>query len=615
MSLTDAIKRALRLLTRRDRRTLLLVIGAQAVIAVMDLVGVLLLGLVVALATSAVTKSSMPIGGAITKVMGLPPSPSALQVAALAAISGSLLILKSLIGLYLTRRTFRFLANRQADLSGQLAEQLLSRPLLDVQARSSQESSYALTNGMSAVTMGLVGQSVVVVSELLVLVALIGGLFFVDRTVTTFTIVFFALVAYVLQRLLGTWAQRLGLEQSTLDVDSVASIQHAIRAYREVTILGRRRLFIDRFRDLRRRAAHVIADTFVLYQISKYVYEIALVVGAAVLVIGAATTHDLVSAITVVAIFLAASTRIFPSLLRMQSALVNMRNSIGQAQPTFALIDALEIPVSQTGALDIESKGLATFYEGVRQGHLGFVGNVTVRHASLTYPLASRPALRDVSLEVPPGTSTAIVGATGSGKSTLVDVILGVLDIDSGEVLVADATPGLAVGRWPGAIAYVPQDVAVLSGTVRENVALGLPTEAIDDGLVSEALERAHLADFLRDSREGLETVVGENGVRLSGGQRQRLGIARALYSRPRLIVLDEATSALDAETESLVTNTLESLAGEVTLIVVAHRLATVRKCNQVLYLDEGRIVASGSFDHVRRVVADFDRQAELLGL
>ena len=218
-------------------------------------------------------------------------------------------------------------------------------------------------------------------------------------------------------------------------------------------------------------------------------------------------------------------------------------------------------------------------------------------------------------MEVPPGTSTAIVGATGSGKSTLVDVILGVLDIDSGEVLVADATPGLAVGRWPGAIAYVPQDVAVLSGTVRENVALGLPTEAIDDGLVSEALERAHLADFLRDSREGLETVVGENGVRLSGGQRQRLGIARALYSRPRLIVLDEATSALDAETESLVTNTLESLAGEVTLIVVAHRLATVRKCNQVLYLDEGRIVASGSFDHVRRVVADFDRQAELLGL
>jgi ABC-type multidrug transport system fused ATPase/permease subunit len=223
--------------------------------------------------------------------------------------------------------------------------------------------------------------------------------------------------------------------------------------------------------------------------------------------------------------------------------------------------------------------------------------------------------LDSVSLNISSSQSVALVGSTGAGKSTLADVILGVLLPDSGSVLISGVQPFESVQQWPGAMAYVPQDVAVLTGSVRENVALGIPSEFIDDSLVWGALERAHLADFLRSSRDGIETLVGENGVQLSGGQRQRLGIARALYSRPRLLVLDEATSALDAETERLVTETLDSLAGEVTLIIIAHRLATVRHCDQVIYLADGRITGSGTFSEVRAQVPDFDRQAQLLGL
>jgi ABC-type multidrug transport system fused ATPase/permease subunit len=169
--------------------------------------------------------------------------------------------------------------------------------------------------------------------------------------------------------------------------------------------------------------------------------------------------------------------------------------------------------------------------------------------------------------------------------------------------------------QWPGAMAYVPQDVVVLNGSIRDNVALGLPDEAVDDDLVWDALERAHLAEMLKQEREGLATVVGEHGVRLSGGQRQRLGLARALYTRPQLVVLDEATSALDAETERAVTDALRELEGQVTLVIVAHRLATIRHCTQVAYVEEGRILAKGSFDHVRSIQPNFDRQAELLGL
>jgi ABC-type multidrug transport system fused ATPase/permease subunit len=218
-------------------------------------------------------------------------------------------------------------------------------------------------------------------------------------------------------------------------------------------------------------------------------------------------------------------------------------------------------------------------------------------------------------LKLPAGASLALVGSTGAGKSTLADLILGVLIPDSGVAFIGGLTPGEALATWPGAVAYVPQDVAMANGTVRENVALGMPAEIIEDDWVWNALDRAHLGDFLRDSREGLDTLIGENGIKLSGGQRQRLGIARALYTRPKLLVLDEATSALDAETERAISQTLQELEGTVTTVTIAHRLATIRHCDLVVYLENGEARAQGSFDEVRAIAPQFDRQAQLLGL
>jgi len=496
-------------------------------------------------------------------------------------------------------------------LAGALARTLLTRPLLEVQRRASQETSYALTTGVNSVTLGIIGQTIVGVSELIIMAVLLVGLFLIDPLITLVVIVFFGALGLVLARLIGHWALRLGTAQSVIEVSSVASVQHALKSYRETTIGGRRGLFIQRFQGLRWQAARVQADMFILYQISKYVFEVALVIGACVLVVVVATTRDLSSALALLTVFLAASSRLFPSLLRVQSSVVGVRNSVGIAQHTFILMDDLHF--TSMDDVVVTSDDLAA--PNIRGGYAGFVGEVHAENIDLTYPEATRAALVAVSVEVSAERTTAFVGTTGSGKSTLADVLLGILEPDHGRVLISGCSPRDAVTKWPGAIAYVPQDVAVLTGTVRENVALGIPDSSVDDELVWEALERAHLAEFLRVQRDSLDTVVGEDGVQLSGGQRQRLGIARALYTRPKLLVLDEATSALDAETERSITQTLEELSGSVTLVVIAHRLATIRFAEQIVYLRDGHLVARGSFDEVRVLVPDFDNQARLLGL
>jgi ABC-type multidrug transport system fused ATPase/permease subunit len=469
-----------------------------------------------------------------------------------------------------------------------------------------------LVQGANAATIGVLGSAVVIASEVAVLLVLMIGLMVVDFIVALFTVVFFGLVGWTIYRILGEWARRLGERLSSTEIASITSAQNAVRTYREVTVTGRRGILIDRFRGLRWEAARVQADMQIMSQVSKYIFEIALIVGAGLLALSQFLTRDVIAAVAVIAVFLTAATRIMPALLRLQAAVLGVRSASGVASPTLEL--AKDFPdVEDESALDPQLKDRVV--NGIVDGHPDFRPSISLHDVTLSYPGADEPAVSHVSLCVDPGESLALVGPTGAGKSTTADVILGVIAPDQGEVVMSGVNPTVAARTWPGAIAYVPQDITVLDGTIRDNIALGLPLEIVDDGLVWEALERAHLDSVVRQEREGLDTIVGENGVRLSGGQRQRLGLARALYTRPRLIVLDEATSALDAETELAVSTALNELAGEVTLIIVAHRLATIRNCTSVAYIEDGRVAAQGTFAEVRTLQPNFDKQAELLGL
>jgi len=606
------VRYSLGLLSRRDRRLFILAILIQMGTSGLDLVGVLLVGLVGLVAVSAVQSQPLPPPAeAIADWLGLGALSEQTLVLTLAGVAAAVLLAKSVLSSYLTRRVLLFLAHRQALVAARLARALLGQPHTFVQKRSSQETSFALIQGSAAATSRILGSLATIATEASLLLVLGFAVLVVSPAIALGAITFFLLIALALQRVMGHWASRVGETKRIADVGSLNAIQEALSSYREIAVSGRRSFYVERIEEFRWKAAKVTADSTFIGLFPKYMFEAALVVGGFLLAGALFATQEANVAVGTLALFLAAGTRVTPSLLRLQGAALAIRVASGEAVPTYALAEELR----GSEALAVPAEAADDIIRRVLQGHTDFVPSIIVSGVVAEYPLATSPAIAEVSLEVEAGQSVALVGPSGAGKSTLADVLLSVLEPSQGQVSLGGIPVSEALTKWPGAVSYVPQDVAIANDTIRANVALGLPSQFVVDDLVWEALEKAHLADDIRSRGDSLDSKLGERGLRLSGGQRQRLGLARALYTRPRLLVLDEATSALDAETESNIGRTIQDLSGEVTVVVIAHRLATIRDVDLVVYLEKGRVVAQGPFEFVRSQVPDFDRQARLLGL
>ena len=612
MTVRQAIRESLKLLNHRDRRLLGVATIIQMATSLLDLVGVLLIGLVGAMSVTLVEGQPPPaIVETAFAAVGLGGMSPEAQIGILAATAAVVLLSKSIISPFLMARVLSFLARREAMVSARLTRELLSRPLTFVQQRSSQETAYALIQGTTQATINILGQTVVALSEIALLAVLGVALLLVNPAVALASIAFFALVALGLQRLLGVRMARFSEERATADIESLNAVQEALGAYREIIVSNRRGAYVARLEGLRRHAARAAAGMQLSALLPKFVFEAALVVGAFALAVVLLVTQPLAAALGTLALFLAAATRVMPSLLRLQSSTLALRGIAAAASRTFTLAQVLGHPLAEAQKLDSAHK----LRVWLREGHADFDSSIEVDDVSFTYPESDVPAIHGVSLALGQGQSLALVGRTGAGKSTLADLILGVHAPQAGRVALGSQTPPEAAQRWPGAISYVPQEVLLANASVRANVALGLSRDAFEDEWVWEALHRAHLADYVATQPEGLDTEIGEHGLRLSGGQRQRLGIARALFTRPRLLVLDEATSALDAETEQAIADMVADVGAEVTTVVIAHRLSTIRHADIVAYLHEGKLVATGGFDEVCRDVPALRRQAQLMGL
>jgi ABC-type multidrug transport system fused ATPase/permease subunit len=602
---TGSIGRSLRVLPPGDQKKIIVVTIIQVFMGFLDLLGVLAIGLLGALSVSGIQSRSP--GDRVSGVLNflrISETSFQLQVTFIGTTATFLLVGRTILSMIITRRILFFLSNRGAMISSNLVARILAQPLLFIQTRTSHETLFALTSGVSVITLQILATCIVMVADISLLLVMAVGLFVVDPGTALGTFAVFGIIGFILYRFMHLRANELGVESSQLNILSNQKITEVFSSYRESVVRNRRDYYSREIGKIRFLLAGNSAEMNFMPYVSKYVIETAMILGAVSLAAVQFVLQDATQAVATLAIFLAAGTRIAPAVLRVQQGMVTISGAIGQSAPTLNLID-------QLGSAPV----IENIDDSVDVTHEGFVSEVNVKEVSLSYPNGSGYAIEKITLDIPVGSSVALVGPSGAGKTTLVDVILGVLSADEGTVSISGLSPLSAISKWPGAIAYVPQDVMISSGTIRQNVSLGYPIEAAKEDLVRSALKVAQLNEFVSNLPNGIDTHVGEQGSKISGGQRQRLGIARAMFTRPHLLVLDEATSSLDGETEASISEAIHELRGSTTVLLIAHRLSTVRNADIVVYLSNGRIIASGTFEQVRAAVPDFDRQASLMGL
>jgi len=604
------LKQALFLLSLRDRRRLIQIMIAQALLSFLDLIGVGLIGAVGALTINGV-QSKRPSGllADLTDFAGISDFSLQSQVAILGFVSVVALLSKTALSIFFTRKILHFLSSRGAVLSTKLIKLLFSQPITSINQRSSQDTLFTLTQGVMSVTLGVLGSLASLISDLALLIIISVALFIVEPLVSLGTIAMYSVIALALHKALHKQALSLGINQTNLHIKSNQRIVEIVKGFRELLVRDRVDYYVSEIANLRFALSTHMAQSAFLPFIGKYVIETSVLIGG--LAIGAIQfiLTDAASAVSTLSIFLAAGLRIAPAVLRLQQGALNLKSHLGSADKTLQLVSELNsLPHNSILSDDRAARPVEFHYSN-------FEGKIEFKGVNYSYPTSGKLAVEEITFSVGEGEFVAIVGESGSGKSTIADLMLGVLSPNVGSVEIAGMDPLLAIRKWPGAIAYVPQDPLLIEGSIAANITLGYPEDSMSQVDLNRALNLSQLEGIIQNLDFGVDTHVGESGWGLSGGQKQRLGIARALYPNPKVIVLDEATSALDANTESEISSAINSLKGKVTIVMIAHRLSTVRKADKVIYLENGKIVDIGLFEDLRSRVPKFDQQARLMGL
>lgn len=600
----ETLKKCFSLLTKPEIYKLAAVGLAQMILAVLDLVGVLSIGLIGALSVYGI-QSRTPAGQISTalRLLNLDTMSLQFQVSILGTLAGVILIFKSLISAYIQKRTLYFLSARSAALSARLIEKMAFSNVEQINRRSRFENIFLLTNGVQSITVGIIGTIVAFFSDFSLVAIMFVGLLAVDPSIALSTVFFFGSLAYFLYRSVNSRLVELVNKDTENQIVNNQSLYELFGIYREIFVRGMRKDYVTRIAEQRMKSSFIASEIAFLPSISKYALEIAFVVGAFIFIGFQFLIKDAVGAISTIGVFIASTGRIMPAILRIQGAAITLRGSVAGAKRTLDVI----------GELDVVTLPKSRDTNMENHGH--FQASLTFNDVSFTYRDSSYSTLKSLSFEISEGEWIAIAGPSGAGKTTLVDLMLGILKPSEGSIELSGHEPEITINMNPGSVAYVPQEGFFVEGTLKQNVALGIADENIDSEYVALCLRTVGLDDLVNSSNLGIDIKVGELGSKISGGQKQRLGIARALYSSPKLLILDEATSALDAISEDKIIDCLKNLKGKITIVSIAHRLSTIMSADRVFYLEEGKIMASGKFNEVRNAVPNFDKQADILGI
>jgi ABC-type multidrug transport system fused ATPase/permease subunit len=595
------VRMCFKLVSRQEILKLKLVALAQFGLSVVDLLSVAALGLVGSLTVYGIqSKDTEGNVLAILRFLSLDSLSFQSQVGIIGGLAASMLVVRTIVSSFIQFKTLRFLSLRSATITTRLISKLLNQNLNEINKRTSQENLFAVTTGVHLVTVGVIGTIVGIFSDISLLLVLVFGLMTLDPSTSIFTAVYFSILGLILYFFSHRRAQKWARQETLLNINGNSKILEALFSFREMYTKGRKGWYHNQIAQSRYEIAINQAKLSFLPNVSKYVLEIGLVVGGLSISAVQFLTKDASAAIASVAIFVVAAGRVAPAVLRLQQSLVVIKQNISGAKVTLDLIQ--EYGSSEDLSDDMQFDLI----------HDGFLAAISIQNINFRFDGKEEDFFSNFSLEVHAGEFIGLIGPSGSGKTTLVDLLLGILSVNSGQIEIAGKKPNEAIRMWPGAIAYVPQEVFLIQGSILQNVTLGYDNSDIDISRVEQCLKQAELWGFVSGLPWGVNSEIGERGSNLSGGQRQRIGIARALYSNPKLLILDEATSALDWETEKDINDTLLKFKGEKTIVVIAHRLASIVRADRLIYLDRGTVVADGTVEAVRAKVASFDRQFRL---
>jgi len=577
-------------------------VGLRSTLALFDLAGVLAIGYVVTSSVAFISEGSDPNREFAFAGISIP----AVSIQTIPWVAAGILVLfltKAGLSIALTSKASYFVARIEARAAREISEINFGGSLVTARKYSREEMMYAIQGGAASAFNVLLNSLNTFITEAVLFLVVAIGFFFVDPIVTIAAIFYFGLIAFVVQFFIGSLMSKAEDKKYWSTIASATSISDLLSVFRELVVMGRRDKYIEDIFKARTVIANTTAKTFYLSGMPRYIIEAALLVGVALFVLSQLVAGDISSTAGKVGIFLAGGFRLTAALLPLQSSLLVIKSAIPGAKI------AHDILSSKSNKYELPTP-LPESSQAVEQQQVPI--GVVFENVTFSYPGSESHTVSNLNFRIEPGSQTALMGPSGAGKSTIADLLCSLLTPTSGRVFRIQSSSN-GTEEIPGRVSYVPQKPGMVSGTILENVALGLDPEIVNRDEVFKALETAHLGDIVRGLPLGMDTPLGKLKDSLSGGQMQRLGLARAIFYKPSLLVMDEATSALDAESEAEIQKTLEAMRGKVTVVVIAHRLNTIQHADKVILVRDGKIEDSGKFKELIARNPSVERGVDLM--
>jgi ATP-binding cassette subfamily C protein len=586
-----------------ERMKFFLFLSFRALVGLLDLAGILAIGLLATSIALFLTQGSDPsrvieIGNITVGAVNANTLPL------LATLILGLFVSKALLSILLTHQLAIFLARIEARASREVAATAFSNGLEGIRKHSRDEILFAALAGSQMTFNVLLNSIGTLIAEGFLFILVLFSFYLLNPLAAVGAVVYFGLIGLLIQHFIGRQLEKTSYELNNLSIASSSSLLDLSDVYRESTILGRRQFFIDKLYEARLAASGHGANQLVLNGMPRHIVETSLIISIGAFILLQTTHGDIAASAATLGVFLSGGLRLTAALLPLQSAILSIKQALPAADRVFAFLNYKKDELPQFQTL------------GDPREFLGFQSvSVKIEGVSFRYQGSAKDTLKNITLEIPAGAQVAFIGLSGAGKSTLADLVLGLLTPTKGKIGLGGQESARLLQANPGILGYVPQKPGMVSGTIAQNIALGINPENVDKKLLDKAISLSHLKGLIESLPEGVNSDLGKRTDELSGGQLQRIGLARALYAQPTLLVMDEATSALDAESENEINKALDEMRGQVTVILIAHRLNTVQRSDVVFLMEEGQVTASGTFPELLKTNEKVQSLAKLMAV